>query len=761
MDTKLKNNNKKLWITTILVSVAAMVGFISFYPYFNNRVKQQYVLPQEREDFLDALYQFNYVTYLNMQVAEQEKHIAYDELYLSYLETVMETNSGANGAVYSTRSDTQLPYDVADQKSAIKEYFNQCEEKFSRYASNIDYCVIDKKTEEINKNTETEIENLYFEKSDVSSNYAFYVMMQFDENGNLYYVTAKSENADTVRKYLSAFTDGNLPPADNYFYWKQNQGNLYVDSKQNLKWVEMGVSGPTDACFIYACTAEQLSVLEVVSSAIYTDYQGEWEQYAAYLEAGAGNVYALFLLVIAVLALVLPYILKYRPDQCSVFRLHLEISIPAIFIWMSAVAQYIVSIVAMTNTGFEARALAREWGIAQQPAQIIVMVAGGALQVIIFGIWFMLVSSFVGMWKMGIWSFIKERCLIGHLFGYGKKYIKKSYYYLMRADLGGNMMKRIRNIVIANFFILALISLCWVYGWFLLVPYSLVLFFIIRKSVKKIQEQYGQLLEATGRIAQGELDAEITGDFGVFQAFQEELVDIQQGFKMAVKEEVKSQQMKTELITNVSHDLKTPLTAIITYVDLLKDEKITPEEQKEYIETLERKSLRLKVLIEDLFEISKANSDNVTLNIVNVDIISLMKQVRNELSDKIEESGLLFRWNLPEEKIVLSLDSQKTYRIFENLYNNILNYAMKGTRVYIDAVKTEKGIRIELKNISCEELQVDSDYLTERFVRGDSARNTEGSGLGLAIARSFTELQKGTLTTQVDGDLFKVILEWQ
>ena len=216
--------------------------------------------------------------------------------------------------------------------------------------------------------------------------------------------------------------------------------------------------------------------------------------------------------------------------------------------------------------------------------------------------------------------------------------------------------------------------------------------------------------------------------------------------------------MKSELITNVSHDLKTPLTAIITYVDLLKKEGITEEERQSYIETLDLKSQRLKVLIEDLFEVSKANSGNVKMNFLEVDIVKLMKEVRVELADKIEQSNLDFRWNLPEEKVFLNLDGQRTYRIFENLLNNAIKYAMPFTRVYVDILNKESEVVITFKNMSAQELNFDADHLTERFVRGDSSRNSEGSGLGLAIAKSFTELQNGKFDINVDGDLFKVTI---
>ena len=194
--------------------------------------------------------------------------------------------------------------------------------------------------------------------------------------------------------------------------------------------------------------------------------------------------------------------------------------------------------------------------------------------------------------------------------------------------------------------------------------------------------------------------------------------------------------MKTELITNVSHDLKTPLTAIITYVNLLKEEGITDEERENYINVLERKSMRLKVLIEDLFEVSKATSKNVKLELAKVDIISLLKQVRLELSERVEKSELDFRWNFQEEKVYLTLDSQKTYRIFENLLINILKYSLEGTRVYIDVSDNEDIVTITMKKYFKGELNFNPGDITERFVRGGCFKeNTEGSGLGLAIVK--------------------------
>lgn len=197
------------------------------------------------------------------------------------------------------------------------------------------------------------------------------------------------------------------------------------------------------------------------------------------------------------------------------------------------------------------------------------------------------------------------------------------------------------------------------------------------------------------------------------------------------------------------------------YVDLLKGENITEEERKVYINTLDKKSQRLKFLIEDLFEVSRATSGNINLNLVKVDIVELMRQTEIELEDKIKKASLQIRNNFPGNKVILQLDSQKTFRIFENLLNNVVKYAMEASRVYIDIIENDVNAEITIKNMSAEEINFDSEDIVERFQRGDKSRNTEGSGLGLAIVKSFVEVQGGTFNVEVDGDLFKVTIKFK
>lgn len=358
-------------------------------------------------------------------------------------------------------------------------------------------------------------------------------------------------------------------------------------------------------------------------------------------------------------------------------------------------------------------------------------------------------------------QYLKERLLVVMIIRWIGVKGRKFFDFMTDVDLSDTMQKGLLRFVLLNFGLIA--AMCC--GWFIGIPfaivYSVVLYHMLKQRGKQMQKQYKSILHATEQMAEGELKISLPEDLGVFEQLGNKLEQVQEGFSKAVAAEAKSQHMKTELISNVSHDLKTPLTAIITYVDLLKREGNTTEQQKSYIHTLEMKAQRLKILIEDLFEVSKAQSGNIQLNKMDVDVVSLMKQLRLEMEDKIADSDLLFRWNLPEEKVVLSLDGQKTYRIFENLLTNVLKYAMPGSRVFVDIINSETQVQIVYKNVSSIELNSETEQLTERFVRGDASRNSEGSGLGLAIVKSFAEVQGGDFRIEVDGDLFKAILTWK
>lgn len=249
--------------------------------------------------------------------------------------------------------------------------------------------------------------------------------------------------------------------------------------------------------------------------------------------------------------------------------------------------------------------------------------------------------------------------------------------------------------------------------------------------------------------------------YGELKQVAKELNDISGGLSNAIEEATKSERLKTELITNVSHDIKTPLTSIINYVDLMKQEKIKDPKIQEYLEVLDAKSQRLKKLTEDLVEASKASSGNIKLTMENLNVKELIKQVGGEFEDRLKGRGLEVIESFPEEEISILADSRYMYRVMENMYVNIAKYALENSRVYVDVTKTNKRIQIALKNISEDKLNITVDELMERFTRGDVSRTTEGSGLGISIAKSLVELQNGKFDIYLDGDLFKVVIEFE
>lgn len=270
---------------------------------------------------------------------------------------------------------------------------------------------------------------------------------------------------------------------------------------------------------------------------------------------------------------------------------------------------------------------------------------------------------------------------------------------------------------------------------------------------------FGILLESAKRMGKGDLDTKVDDKYltGAFKSFAGDLNDLAGVAVVAAQKQLKSERMKTELFTNVSHDIKTPLTSIINYVDLLQKPH-TPEEEKTYLEVLNRQSQRLKKLIEDLMEMSKASTGNLTADITKLDAVESVNQALGEFADKLEKAQLTPVFRHPEESVAMMADGRLAWRVLSNLLSNTVKYALPGTRVYIDVMALEGKVIISLKNISRDELNVDADELMERFVRGDDSRNTEGSGLGLNIAKTLMELQKGQLQLLVDGDLFKVTL---
>lgn len=273
---------------------------------------------------------------------------------------------------------------------------------------------------------------------------------------------------------------------------------------------------------------------------------------------------------------------------------------------------------------------------------------------------------------------------------------------------------------------------------------------------------YGKdiVLGGLKRISEGEVQYKIPLEKvkGKQKAMAEYINNIGDGLDAAVDKAMRSERMKTDLITNVSHDIKTPLTSIINYVDLLKRENFTDPKVQGYLQVLDEKSQRLKILTEDVVEASKASSGNINLEMTELDFVELIHQVLGEFEEKFEEKNLQMMVHFEDEASVIRADGQRMWRVLSNIFGNVVKYAMEGTRVYAEVQNKNKKVIFSLKNISAQPLNISPDELTERFIRGDISRNTEGSGLGLSIAKSLTELQGGEFKLIVDGDLFKVMI---
>jgi len=769
-------------LAAALVTALFSLIFLSHYPNFQKNAQIFNGNGLQDDNFLVRMNVGNYILYKDIVEKTEQKSYSYYDLYmdLEVSETAAEP-SGYNRQEYDDFMSGDVDSSVRDIQEAVDLKFREdWAPVMSEVGRLMDYCVVDRKSGEFIKNTEREIEALAgltegaepektaqaggnARRQQVQDGYAYYVAVSYDSVGNPERVAVKDENSDELLKKMQ--NEAKSRPLEtwlgknfNGFYGTEGSFSGYSPKDGSVKNVHYRLKSPHDVTFIYAMTEEQRQTVERDGL-----FGMQWSEWYVYYQSGAQEVFVGLLLLMAIVVLCLMRCRWYGLYRENGVKILLEVAVLAVIVWLAAVPEWLLGLVRSSCTGELNGTFAAY--LKFLPERLYPAMTGFvnfAVLFLLFGMWFYILNYFGEVLILGPKSFLKERSLAVNIWiriwQAGKRQYDRFKEEMLHVDLGKDAMRSVRKAVVINFLLAAVMCMMWLSGWIALAAYSVALYFILKKYISRIQMQYGKMLEVTNSIAEGNLNTVFDEDLGIFESYKEELYRIQEGFRKAVDEEVKSQRMKTELITNVSHDLKTPLTAITTYIDLLKEENITEAQRKEYLGVLEKKSLRLKTLIEDLFEVSKANSRNVTVNLVEVDICNLLRQVYLEYEDRAEESGLIFRFRMPEEKILLKLDSQKTYRIFENLYINIIKYAMTGTRVYISLEPEEKEVRIELKNMSASELQVEPDELTERFVRGDSARNTEGSGLGLAIAKSFVQVQGGRMEVSVDGDLFKVVL---
>lgn len=806
---------EKPWIARgIMVSLCFAVLFSGFYGIFRSRAEKYEENPLEWADNITWLYQNCYLLYRDLCNTQSEEVRDYTDIYLEteqghgwildkerrqeYMDLLnvfaeisseayhlQEELSGASlqeavdqGQLSREQIDDLIEqgllekellekfegsediydltwaecHEVEQDMEKIESYFSVLELYFSDLNSCYDYIIEDDITGNYVTNMSLEDKNRSAEEQ------YFQLSFQFDDSGN---VRVKDDICGKDTSYIRKLANEAI---------RVNEIQSQVGEAMST-FVQYGkIKGPVNCTITFAVSTGEWEARKEKSQGLYVGRQMGSAAYgatyyynfstSAYENSGLTGILALCMMGLFLLGTSLPLPEGHKPwkDEriCAVSLEFLVGFGSCLMTCVGLLLHMIVYVASGRAGGAFSEYLGINFGMGRALAMVLNIVV---LTVFAFCCWYVGICA-RALPGLGVKRYIRQRSLIYRFFPFIKQKIVGVYEALAHMDLTRNANRTIVKILIINAIILALICCFWVGGFAIVAVYSLVLYFILRKYVSELQKRYQILLKAVDEIAAGNLNVSILEDLGIFEPFREQVFKIQDGLQKAVDTEVKSQRMKVELVTNMSHDLKTPLTAIITYINLLKEKDITQEQREEYLNTLERKSLRLKSLIEDLFEFSKASSQNITLNIMDLDIMNLVKQVNFEMSDKLGEMGLDVRMNLTEEKVILPLDSQKTYRIYENLFGNIAKYALPGTRVYVNGFRIGDTVVITLKNISAQEITVDSSELTERFVRGDASRNTEGSGLGLAIAKSFMELQGGELVLEVDGDLFKATTTW-
>lgn len=718
----MKNNNISKGIIATLVAILiisiAAIEMCKSYPMIDKSAQSmKYNSYFDSYSVGEMLAESSYVKYYNALSEKAGESLDPGKIFLNL-----------NRNVYSNEDDY---YDNEEYIRGFNHNFNNWSRKLNNSYKNLQYYAYDK-TNDIKQTNISEGITVKDKNIDLSSfnkdQYQFFVLLNFDENG----VMTINEIIGADREIFEYNMKDSLSELDDYY-------NITMNPIKNMS-------------FVYA-VPKTLILDDVISWGI--------KNTASYgYEAAGGVAVAIIVGVLAIVALIFP--IKKAKNMAifkGVSKIPFEIwivicSFNTVLLTISS--RYMIKSTLDGNLEYIFGFFINQFKISTETIWLLNFIHW----FVCFGVIFFAVLIIKYIFNIGVKEYFKRRSIVGWILTKLVRYVRKTLGAATSIDLGDKNNKLILKLVIINAIFLIAITSIWFFGIPVVIIYSVILFFIIRKYVDKISGKYSILKQATNKIAEGKLDVKIEEDLGLFEPFKNDLERIQSGFKKAVDEEVKSQKMKTDLISNISHDLKTPLTAIITYTDLLKDENLPEDKRKQYVDTLDRKAQRLQVLIEDLFEMSKASSGNINLNIENVDVVSLMKQTILELEDKIQESELTVRNNFPENKIILSLDSQRTFRVFENLVINMTKYAMRGTRVYIDILENEKDVEIIMKNMAAEEINFNVDTIAERFVRGDESRNTEGSGLGLAIAKSFVEIQGGKFNISVDGDLFKVSIKF-
>lgn len=723
--------DRKRWIYLIIMLCSLLVTsigmFASYTEIYNVSNNENNVNIPSREEVYDLLFVSNFV--IDYKLDNDQKNVV--DKYLQIQEGSILEEAKKEGAYFN-------------DLHAFEDRFEGWKMRLFE-SENLKYYAYDK-----NGNTYTNEDALnpthLNEKG--KEEYRMLLQVTFDGTGNVTYSTLHEKN-EWYTNFIQMSKENDMSVyASDYFSTNYFKDGKYVPI--------ITYNTPKDITIIYGIPNQLSYVYDEINY-----WYGSYHIHEYYIYLIPYTLLGVFLIVLVMLFM--PY---YEIKEIPLFRRLNKIKFEFyLLLYVGIFILYIVSapeLYYLTMYG-ELKTILTDIGM-ESLSNIIITILNILYYLLIYASIMHMMYSIKLIFSKGILRFIKENTVIGWMMQTLRRllqYVKKCIYKVLNFDLQDETNKIILRIVGIQFIIISLISLLYVLGWIAALVYSFIIFVLLKNKLEVIQCDYKILLYATQQLSEGNFNVEIDQDLGIFNSLKAAFVNIKVGFKKAVDEEVKSQKMKTELISNVSHDLKTPLTSIITYVDLLKQENLEEEERNQYVNTLDRNAQRLKNLIEDLFEVSKVNSGNVNLDIVDVDLVSLVKQAQFECDDHLNMKHLNVRINTYADKIICPLDSLKTYRIFENLFMNISKYALENTRVYIEFIEHEKTVEIIFKNISAEEIHFNAEEITDRFVRGDKSRNSEGSGLGLAIAKSFTELQNGNFKIEVDGDLFKAILQFK
>lgn len=565
----------------------------------------------------------------------------------------------------------------------------------------------------------------HFDEESNAKNALFYGELTYDENGNL----RQSGNMNA--------TEFSFLPLYNFYTLDGIVSNLMTDYDEDVE-----LNPPTDLK-VTLFIPKEMKTGGLVYTSVYND--SVWVPFVLLALLISSFVIGVYLLLISwkILAKTQFFktILSWKAEFNIFFFGTLTILVISVCMYIMGVTINDILLPAMVRYGLPA--------------------AGVWVNIINFCLFF-LSLFFIGMdiyyvkysLCSGFVRFLKEDTWLGNrtmeLYGGIKD--------LSNYDLDQKIKSLILKGVLLNTVLMFLCALFW--GWLLVLIYGVVSYIFLLHQAQRIVKEYDKLLVRLDRIAQGDFKVDDQYQTSILPSLQEKLDTVQEDFEEAVKERVRSQNLRTELITNVSHDLKTPLTGIKSYLELLNDSQLSAEDKEEYLIRLNQYTDRLSKLIEDLFEVSKANSGNIQLETQNVDIVSLVEQVLVENETMLEKKGLSPVIRKPEEPILCLLDGDKTVRIFENLLSNVAKYALENTRVFVTIEKNQDQVDITIQNISKTPLDFDPQDITERFVRADQSRHEEGSGLGLAIVKSFCEIQNGSFTVQLDGDVFKAIVSF-